>query len=224
MSLASIAGSACSIRRTSTSRAPSSWIRPTRLRTRRWRGSGATGELRRLDWPTPIGPCTTPRTRRRRQTHSARCCRRSATSTMRRRGTTRALTLDPQAWYALNNLCYAPIMTRELSIDTCKAAVAAAPERRRRATIWRWRTRPRATSSRRQKLVPPGRRHGGGALQLRDHADGQPRIRAGRRRVQEGARPRSRAHAGGDARQQATVAAAAQQTSVPAADGADKRP
>jgi tetratricopeptide (TPR) repeat protein len=41
---------------------------------------------------------------------------------------TRALTLDPQAWYALNNLCYALIMTRELSIDTCKAAVAAAPE------------------------------------------------------------------------------------------------
>jgi len=41
---------------------------------------------------------------------------------------TRALTLDPQAWYALNNLCYALIMTREVSIDTCKAAVAAAPE------------------------------------------------------------------------------------------------
>ena len=41
---------------------------------------------------------------------------------------TRALTLDPHAWYALNNLCYALIMTRELSIDTCKAAVAAAPE------------------------------------------------------------------------------------------------
>jgi tetratricopeptide (TPR) repeat protein len=41
---------------------------------------------------------------------------------------TRALTLDPEAWYALNNLCYALIMTRELSIDTCKAAVAAAPD------------------------------------------------------------------------------------------------
>jgi tetratricopeptide (TPR) repeat protein len=38
-----------------------------------------------------------------------------------------ALALDPQAWYALNNLCYAAIMTRELAIDMCKAAVNAAP-------------------------------------------------------------------------------------------------
>ncbi len=40
----------------------------------------------------------------------------------------RALAMDPQAWYALNNLCYAAIMTRELAIDMCRAAVAAAPD------------------------------------------------------------------------------------------------
>jgi tetratricopeptide (TPR) repeat protein len=40
----------------------------------------------------------------------------------------RALALDPQAWYALNNLCYAAIMTREIAIDTCRAAVMAAPD------------------------------------------------------------------------------------------------
>ena len=40
----------------------------------------------------------------------------------------RALALDPGAWYALNNLCYAAIMTRELAIDMCRAAVAAAPD------------------------------------------------------------------------------------------------
>jgi tetratricopeptide (TPR) repeat protein len=40
----------------------------------------------------------------------------------------RALAMDPQAWYALNNLCYAAIMTRDLAIDMCRAAVAAAPD------------------------------------------------------------------------------------------------
>ena len=40
----------------------------------------------------------------------------------------RALALDPGAWYALNNLCYAAIMTRELAIDMCRAAVQAAPD------------------------------------------------------------------------------------------------
>ena len=40
----------------------------------------------------------------------------------------RALALDPNAWYALNNLCYAAIMTRELAIDMCRAAVTAAPD------------------------------------------------------------------------------------------------
>jgi tetratricopeptide (TPR) repeat protein len=40
----------------------------------------------------------------------------------------RALSLDPNAWYALNNLCYAAIMTRELAIDMCRAAVTAAPD------------------------------------------------------------------------------------------------
>lgn len=40
----------------------------------------------------------------------------------------RALALDPHAWYALNNLCYAAIMTRELAIDMCKAAVNEAPD------------------------------------------------------------------------------------------------
>ena len=40
----------------------------------------------------------------------------------------RALALDPHAWYALNNLCYAAIMTRELAIDMCRAAVKAAPD------------------------------------------------------------------------------------------------
>ena len=42
----------------------------------------------------------------------------------------RALALDPQAWYALNNLCYAAIMTREVAIDMCRAAVTAAPDAR----------------------------------------------------------------------------------------------
>jgi tetratricopeptide (TPR) repeat protein len=40
----------------------------------------------------------------------------------------RALALDPQAWYALNNLCYAAIMAREMAIDMCRAAVMAAPD------------------------------------------------------------------------------------------------
>jgi tetratricopeptide (TPR) repeat protein len=40
----------------------------------------------------------------------------------------RALALDSNAWYALNNLCYAAIMTRELAIDMCQAAVKAAPD------------------------------------------------------------------------------------------------
>ena len=40
----------------------------------------------------------------------------------------RAVALDPNAWYALNNLCYVAIMTRELAIDMCRAAVAAAPD------------------------------------------------------------------------------------------------
>lgn len=40
----------------------------------------------------------------------------------------RALALDPHAWYALNNLCYAAIMTREVAIDMCRAAVKAAPD------------------------------------------------------------------------------------------------
>ena len=42
----------------------------------------------------------------------------------------RALALDPNAWYALNNLCYAAIMAREMAIDTCRAAVTAAPDAR----------------------------------------------------------------------------------------------
>ena len=40
----------------------------------------------------------------------------------------RALALDPDAWYALNNLCYAAIMTREPALDMCRAAVDAAPD------------------------------------------------------------------------------------------------
>jgi tetratricopeptide (TPR) repeat protein len=39
-----------------------------------------------------------------------------------------ALALDSNAWYALNNLCYAAIMTREIAIDMCRAAVTAAPD------------------------------------------------------------------------------------------------
>jgi tetratricopeptide (TPR) repeat protein len=39
-----------------------------------------------------------------------------------------ALALDPNAWYALNNLCYAAILTREVAIDMCRAAVTAAPD------------------------------------------------------------------------------------------------
>jgi tetratricopeptide (TPR) repeat protein len=40
----------------------------------------------------------------------------------------RAVALDPTAWYALNNLCYAAVMAREPAIDTCRAAVNAAPD------------------------------------------------------------------------------------------------
>lgn len=39
----------------------------------------------------------------------------------------RAVHLDPQAWYAMNNLCYAAILTRESAVNTCQAAVGAAP-------------------------------------------------------------------------------------------------
>lgn len=39
----------------------------------------------------------------------------------------RALQLDESAWYALNNLCYASILTGEEAINTCQAAVNAAP-------------------------------------------------------------------------------------------------
>jgi Tfp pilus assembly protein PilF len=40
----------------------------------------------------------------------------------------RAVALDAGAWYALNNLCYAEIMTRQpYAIATCERAVAAAP-------------------------------------------------------------------------------------------------
>jgi len=41
----------------------------------------------------------------------------------------RAIGIDQNAWYALNNLCYAQIMTKEpYAIETCKRAVAAAPD------------------------------------------------------------------------------------------------
>lgn len=41
----------------------------------------------------------------------------------------KALALDPGASYALNNLCYAAIMTREFdAVATCNRAVAAAPD------------------------------------------------------------------------------------------------
>jgi Tfp pilus assembly protein PilF len=41
----------------------------------------------------------------------------------------RAVTLDANAWYALNNLCYAEIMTRQpYAIAMCQRAVAAAPD------------------------------------------------------------------------------------------------
>jgi tetratricopeptide (TPR) repeat protein len=39
----------------------------------------------------------------------------------------RAVHLDPSAWYALNNLCYAAILTRESAVNFCQAAVDAAP-------------------------------------------------------------------------------------------------
>ena len=39
----------------------------------------------------------------------------------------RAIHLDPNAWYALNNLCYAAVLSREAAVNTCQAAVAAAP-------------------------------------------------------------------------------------------------
>lgn len=41
----------------------------------------------------------------------------------------RAVTLDAAAWYALNNLCYAEIMTRQpYAISMCERAVVAAPD------------------------------------------------------------------------------------------------
>jgi tetratricopeptide (TPR) repeat protein len=41
----------------------------------------------------------------------------------------RAVALDAGAWYALNNLCYAEIMTRQpYAIATCDRAVSAAPD------------------------------------------------------------------------------------------------
>jgi len=41
----------------------------------------------------------------------------------------RAVSLEPEAWYALNNLCYAEIMTRQpYAIASCERAVAAAPD------------------------------------------------------------------------------------------------
>src|SRR5688500_17916426 len=41
----------------------------------------------------------------------------------------RAISLDPQAWYALNNLCYAQVMTGGVvARETCRRAVAAAPD------------------------------------------------------------------------------------------------
>ena len=38
-----------------------------------------------------------------------------------------AVQLDANAWYALNNLCYAAVLTGESSINLCQAAVDAAP-------------------------------------------------------------------------------------------------
>ena len=41
----------------------------------------------------------------------------------------RAIVLDPNAWYALSNLCYAQVMTSEATaLATCERAVAAAPD------------------------------------------------------------------------------------------------
>jgi tetratricopeptide (TPR) repeat protein len=41
----------------------------------------------------------------------------------------RAAALDPNAWYAVNNLCYAQILTREpYAVLTCRRAVEYAPE------------------------------------------------------------------------------------------------
>lgn len=40
----------------------------------------------------------------------------------------RAVALDPGAWYAMNNLCYVAVLMREpAAVNTCNAAVAAAP-------------------------------------------------------------------------------------------------
>jgi tetratricopeptide (TPR) repeat protein len=40
----------------------------------------------------------------------------------------RAVALDPGAWYAMNNLCYVAVLMREaVAVNTCHAAVAAAP-------------------------------------------------------------------------------------------------
>ena len=72
----SIAASVSSIRRTTTSRAPSRSTPLTRPRMRRWRASGATGAPRISDWPMPTVPCTTPPIRRPPPIRSARCCRR----------------------------------------------------------------------------------------------------------------------------------------------------
>ncbi len=129
------------------------------------------------DWGTPaLGACRRLSSRAyapgppRRQTHSERCCRRSATSTKQNVVHARARTRSA-GWYALNNLCYAVIMTRELyRLTRVASAVAAAPEANRAQQSGagtRGRGRPRAG----EKLVPAGRGHGEGALQLRDHDD-----------------------------------------------------
>jgi tetratricopeptide (TPR) repeat protein len=39
----------------------------------------------------------------------------------------RSLHLDGSAWYALNNLCYAEILTGRAAVNTCQAAVNVAP-------------------------------------------------------------------------------------------------
>ena len=40
----------------------------------------------------------------------------------------RAVELDPGAWYAMNNLCYVAVLSRDAAaVNTCHAAVAAAP-------------------------------------------------------------------------------------------------
>ena len=73
---------------------------------RRWRASGATGDCPSWGSAPRTARRTTLRDRRARRTRSGRSSTRWASSAKRARAYERALSLDPTAAWALNNLCY----------------------------------------------------------------------------------------------------------------------